>query len=139
MDNLLSAYYTKKKVDAVLSPYDGISHRHHFGAEGRRLRHRRTSRCRSSPARTPKSRRSSRSSGTSSIRRSSRTPATSPRSRPTWSTRSQGRQAASQRHQDLQQRVKIVPSYLLKPVPVDATNWKHVLVDSGYYKLDQLQ
>ena len=36
-------------------------------------------------------------------------------------------------------KVKIVPSYLLKPVPVDATNWKHVLVDSGYYKLDQLQ
>ena len=25
MENLLSAYYTKKKVDAVLSPYDGIS------------------------------------------------------------------------------------------------------------------
>ena len=36
-------------------------------------------------------------------------------------------------------KVKIVPSYLLKPVPVDATNWKQVLVDSGYYKLDQLQ
>ena len=25
MDNLLSAYYTNKKVDAVLSPYDGLS------------------------------------------------------------------------------------------------------------------
>src|SRR3954464_12377612 len=25
MDNLLSAYYTQKKVDAVLSPYDGLS------------------------------------------------------------------------------------------------------------------
>src|SRR5581483_3737832 len=25
MDNLLSAYYGKKKVDAVLSPYDGLS------------------------------------------------------------------------------------------------------------------
>ena len=25
MENLLSAYYTKKHVDAVLSPYDGIS------------------------------------------------------------------------------------------------------------------
>ena len=25
MDNLLSAFYTTKKVDAVLSPYDGLS------------------------------------------------------------------------------------------------------------------
>src|SRR3546814_2585880 len=25
MDNLLSAYYTNKRVDAVLSPYDGLS------------------------------------------------------------------------------------------------------------------
>jgi putative multiple sugar transport system substrate-binding protein len=30
--------------------------------------------------------------------------------------------------------VKIVPAYLLKPVSVDASNWKSVLVDSGYYK-----
>lgn len=34
---------------------------------------------------------------------------------------------------------KIVPSYLLKPVSVDASNWKKVLVGSGYYKLDQIQ
>jgi putative multiple sugar transport system substrate-binding protein len=36
-------------------------------------------------------------------------------------------------------KIKIVPSYLLTPVTVDDTNWKKVLVDSGYYKLDQLQ
>ncbi|RZJ02321.1 MAG: sugar ABC transporter substrate-binding protein [Rubrivivax sp.] len=35
--------------------------------------------------------------------------------------------------------VKVVPSYLLKPVAVDATNWKPVLVDSGYYKEGQLK
>ncbi len=29
--------------------------------------------------------------------------------------------------------VKIVPSYLLKPVIVDASNWRKVLLDSGYY------
>ena len=34
---------------------------------------------------------------------------------------------------------KVVPSYLLKPVAVDATNWKPVLVDSGYYKESQLK
>ncbi|KQV48860.1 sugar ABC transporter substrate-binding protein [Pelomonas sp. Root1217] len=35
--------------------------------------------------------------------------------------------------------IKVVPSYLLKPVAVDATNWKPVLVDSGYYKESQLK
>jgi putative multiple sugar transport system substrate-binding protein len=35
--------------------------------------------------------------------------------------------------------VKVVPSYLLKPVPVDKANWQEVLVKSGYYKEDQLK
>jgi putative multiple sugar transport system substrate-binding protein len=35
--------------------------------------------------------------------------------------------------------VKVVPSYLLKPVLVDASNWKPLLVDSGYYKESQLR
>ena len=35
--------------------------------------------------------------------------------------------------------VKVVPSYLLKPVSVDASNWKPVLVDSGYYKESQIK
>ena len=35
--------------------------------------------------------------------------------------------------------VKVVPSYLLKPVSVDASNWKQTLVDSGYYKESQIK
>ncbi|MFN7102630.1 MAG: multiple monosaccharide ABC transporter substrate-binding protein [Pseudorhizobium sp.] len=34
--------------------------------------------------------------------------------------------------------VKVVPSYLLKPVVVNKDNWKEVLVDSGYYTEDQI-
>jgi putative multiple sugar transport system substrate-binding protein len=34
--------------------------------------------------------------------------------------------------------VKVVPSYLLKPVAVDKTNVK-ILIDSGYYTEDQLK
>lgn len=34
--------------------------------------------------------------------------------------------------------VKIVPSYLLEPVSVDAGNVDKVLVDGGYYTKDQL-
>jgi putative multiple sugar transport system substrate-binding protein len=35
--------------------------------------------------------------------------------------------------------VKVVPSYLLKPVSVDASNWKEVLVSSGYYTEAQIK
>ena len=35
--------------------------------------------------------------------------------------------------------VKTVPSFLLKPVLVDKNNWKPVLIDSGYYKEAQVR
>ena len=35
--------------------------------------------------------------------------------------------------------VKVVPSYLLKPVAVDGSNWEEILVGSGYYTADQLK
>ena len=35
--------------------------------------------------------------------------------------------------------VKVVPSYLLKPVIVDASNWKEVLIGAGYYTEAQLK
>ena len=35
--------------------------------------------------------------------------------------------------------VKVVPSYLLEPVAVDKSDWEKVLVDSGYYRKDQIE
>jgi putative multiple sugar transport system substrate-binding protein len=35
--------------------------------------------------------------------------------------------------------IKVVPSFLLKPVLVDKTNWREVLVTSGYYKESQFK
>lgn len=35
--------------------------------------------------------------------------------------------------------VKVVPSYLLEPIAVDATNYEKILVESGYYTADQLK
>ena len=35
--------------------------------------------------------------------------------------------------------VKVVPSYLLKPVVVDKSNWEKALVDSSYYKRSQFE
>ncbi|MNL81858.1 Multiple sugar-binding periplasmic receptor ChvE precursor [compost metagenome] len=34
--------------------------------------------------------------------------------------------------------VKVVPSYLLKPVSVDKSNVRDVMVTSGYYTADQI-
>ena len=35
--------------------------------------------------------------------------------------------------------VKVVPSMLLNPIPVDKSNYKQVLIDGGYYTADQLK
>ncbi|MEM9207449.1 MAG: multiple monosaccharide ABC transporter substrate-binding protein, partial [Pseudomonadota bacterium] len=35
--------------------------------------------------------------------------------------------------------VKVVPSFLLEPVSVDASNWEEILIGSGYYTADQVQ
>ena len=35
--------------------------------------------------------------------------------------------------------IKTVPAFLLKPQLVDASNWKAVLIDSGYYKASQFK
>ncbi|HMQ42139.1 MAG TPA: sugar ABC transporter substrate-binding protein [Paracoccus sp. (in: a-proteobacteria)] len=35
--------------------------------------------------------------------------------------------------------VKVVPSFLLEPVPVDKSNWEEVLIGSGYYTADQIK
>lgn len=35
--------------------------------------------------------------------------------------------------------VKVVPSYLLEPKPVDASNWEAAVIDSGYYTMDQIK
>ena len=35
--------------------------------------------------------------------------------------------------------VKVVPSYLLEPVSVDADNWEEVLVGSGYYEKGEIE
>ncbi|WP_099865284.1 multiple monosaccharide ABC transporter substrate-binding protein [Pararhizobium haloflavum] len=35
--------------------------------------------------------------------------------------------------------VKVVPSYLLEPVPVTEENWEEVLIDSGYYEAGEFE
>lgn len=35
--------------------------------------------------------------------------------------------------------VKVVPSYLLEPLPVDASNWEERLINTGYYEMSQIK
>lgn len=35
--------------------------------------------------------------------------------------------------------VKVIPSYLLVPIAVDISNWEEVVIGSGYYTLDQIK
>lgn len=35
--------------------------------------------------------------------------------------------------------VKVVPSYLLEPLPVTVENWEERLIDTGYYTMDQIK
>ncbi len=35
--------------------------------------------------------------------------------------------------------VKVIPAYLLEPLPVDASNWEELLLGSGYYTADQVK
>jgi putative multiple sugar transport system substrate-binding protein len=39
---------------------------------------------------------------------------------------------------DYDNGVKVVPSYLCDPVVVDKSNYKEMLIDSGYYTEDQI-
>ncbi|WP_439104452.1 multiple monosaccharide ABC transporter substrate-binding protein [Celeribacter marinus] len=35
--------------------------------------------------------------------------------------------------------IKVIPAYLLEPLPVDASNWEERLIDTGYYTMDQIK
>jgi len=50
-----------------------------------------------------------------------------------------GQTPTTNNNKDYDNGVKVVPSFLLKPVSVDVSNWKPVLIDSGYYKESQIK
>ena len=138
MDNLLSAYYTNKKVDAVLSPYDGLSTGILSSLKGVGY-----------------------GSGDMSY------PAVSGQDCEVQSVKSiiageqyssiykdtrelakvvvtmvdaleNGSQPEINDSKTYDNGKKVVPSFLLNPVLVTKANWKQVLVDGGYYTIKQL-
>ena len=139
MDNLLSAYYGKDKVDAVLSPYDGLSIGILSSLKG-------VGYCTAEQpcpivtgqdAEVPSVKSIIRGEQYSTIFKDTRELA-----KVTVGMVDAvmgGKAPQINDTKTYNNDVKVVPSYLLKPVAVDKSNYKTILIDSGYIKEDQLK
>jgi len=139
MDNLLSAYYGKDRVDAVLSPYDGLSIGIISSLKGVGY---------GSP-KQPMPVISGQDAEVPSVKAILRGDQYSTVFKDTRELAKvtveliddvlSGKQPKINDTKTYNNGVKVVPSYLLKPVSVDASNWKEVLIGSGYYKESQVK
>jgi len=139
MDNLLSAFYTDKKVDGVLSPYDGLSIGILSSLKG-------VGYCTTDlPCPVVTGQDAETASVKSMI-------AGEQRYTVFKDTRVLAKQAAKMADQALKgqtveindtktynNEVKVVPSYLLVPISIDVNNYQKELVDSGYIKAEDLK
>ncbi len=139
MDNLLSAYYTKKNLDAVLSPYDGISigilssvKGVGYGSGKQKMPV-----VSGQDAEVPSIKSIIAGEQTATIFKDTRELAkvTADMVDAVLS----GQKVVVNDTTTYNNGVKVVPAYLLKPVIVDKSNWEKVLVDSGYYKKAAIQ
>jgi putative multiple sugar transport system substrate-binding protein len=139
MDNLLSAYYTDKHVDGVLSPYDGLSIGILSSLKG-------VGYCTDTlPCPVVTGQDAEVASVKSIIAGEQR-----------YTVFKDTRQLAAQTAKMVDQalkgetvdvndtktynnEVKVVPSYLLTPISIDINNYQKELVDSGYIKADDLK
>jgi putative multiple sugar transport system substrate-binding protein len=139
MDNLLSAFYGKKRVDAVLSPYDGLSIGIISSLKGVGY---------GSPdqpmpvisgqdAEVPSIKAMLRGEQYSTIFKDTRDLARV--TADMVDAALSGKDVPVNDTKTYNNGVKVVPSYLLKPVVVYKSNWDKLLVDSGYYKRSQFE
>ena len=137
MDNLLSAFYGNKRVDAVLSPYDGLSIGIISSLKGVGY----GSASQPMPvisgqdAEVPSIKAMLRGDQYSTIFKDTRDLAKV--TADMVDAALEGKQVTVNDTTTYNNGVKAVPSYLLKPVVVYKDNWEKVLIDSGYYKRSQ--
>jgi len=139
MDNLLSAFYGNARVDAVLSPYDGLSIGILSSLKGVGY----------GSASQPFPVVSGQDCEVASIKSMLRHEQYSSIFKDTRELAKvtanmiddmlSGKKVEINDTKTYNNGVKVVPSYLLKPVPVTLENWHHVLIDSGYYKDEQFK
>ncbi|MBV9561030.1 MAG: sugar-binding protein [Bradyrhizobium sp.] len=139
MDNLLSAFYGKKRVDAVLSPYDGLSigiisslKGVGYGSADQPMPV-----ISGQDAEVPSMKAILRGDQYSTIFKDTRDLAKV--AADMVDAALAGKQVTVNDTKTYNNGVKVVPSYLLKPVVVDKSNWEKVLIDSGYYKKSQVE
>lgn len=139
MDNLLSAFYGKDKLHAVLSPYDGLSIGILSSLKG-------VGYCTAQQPCPVVSGQDAEIPSVKSILKGEQYSTIFKDTRELAKVAANmvdavlsGKQPEINDTKTYHNGVKVVPSYLLKPVPVDASNWKKVLVDSGYYKEQQIK
>src|SRR4030081_3668145 len=138
MDNLLSAFYTGKRVDAVLSPYDGLSigilsslKGVGYGSGNMPMPI-----VSGQDAEIPSIKSMLRGEQYSTIFKDTRDLARV--TADMVDAALSGKTVPVDDTTTYKNGVKVVPSYLLKPVVVDKANWEKVLIDGGYYKKTQI-
>ena len=139
MDNLLSAYYGKDKVHAVLSPYDGISIGILSSLKG-------VGYCTAQQPCPVVSGQDAEVPSIKSILKGEQYSTVFKDTRELAKVAANmvdavltGKQPEINDTKTYNNGVKVVPSYLLKPVAVDAANWNSVLIGSGYYTEAQVK
>ncbi|OHE70664.1 MAG: sugar ABC transporter substrate-binding protein, partial [Treponema sp. GWB1_62_6] len=139
MDNVLTAFYTGANVDAVLSPYDGISigilsslKSVGYGKGGKKLPI-----VTGQDAELPSMKSILAGEQTHTVFKDTRTLAK--RAANMVDAVLQGKDAEVNDTKTYDNGKKVVPSFLEIPVSVDITNYKEALIDTGYYTADQLK
>ncbi|WP_404818437.1 multiple monosaccharide ABC transporter substrate-binding protein [Streptomyces triticiradicis] len=139
MDDILTKSYSSKKVDAVLSPYDGISigilsalKSDDYGSKSKPL-----------PVLTGQD---AELASVKSIIAGEQTQTVYKDTRELAKIAStmvdsvlKGKKPETNDTKTYDNGAKVVPAYLLQPVSVDKSNYQSVLVDGGYYTADQLK
>ena len=139
MDNLLSAFYGKDKVHAVLSPYDGLSIGILSSLKG-------VGYCTAQQPCPVVSGQDAEVPSVKSILKGEQSSTVFKDTRELAKVAANmvdatlsGKQPEINDTKTYNNGVKVVPSYLLKPVAVDASNWNGVLIGSGYYTEAQVK
>ncbi|MFA6507657.1 MAG: multiple monosaccharide ABC transporter substrate-binding protein [Treponemataceae bacterium] len=139
MDNILTAYYTGANVDAVLSPYDGISigilsslKSVGYGKGSKKLPI-----VTGQDAELPSVKSMIAGEQTHTVFKDTRTLAK--RAANMVDAVLQGKAAEVNDSKTYDNGKKIVPSFLEVPVSVDIANYKSALIETGYYTADQLK
>lgn len=139
MENLLSAFYTDKRVDAVLSPYDGLSigiisalKSVGYGTADQPM-----------PVITGQDAEiasvKAMIAGEQTYTVFKDTRELAKQTAAMVDAALKGQEVPINDTKTYDNGVKIVPSYLLTPFSVDVTNYEKYLVESGYYTADQLK